>query len=404
MQKKIKILFVHHSVGWGGAPINMINIINALDKSKFEPHVLLLKDSIVKEKLKEKNIGYTICNSFFYRKFYKYLSHSEAGKIPWYNLLKLIKVFSTWFLSKYIYAPIVLKTFTFDIVHLNSFVLSDWIYPASKLGKVIYHIQEPISKGIFGLRYNFIRTEVEKYADKIIAISKDNKERINLPEKTEVVYNFIDIPEVINLKNELKSILYVGGASKIKGYEILINSIPMIDKDIQLNLAGHFSKLKPLGTLKEFVYKLFYPSAYCLRAKLMTISKFDNVNIIGVFSSITNIIQESDLLISPFTVPHFSRPVIEAFAYGKPVVVSDVVGMDEVVEDQINGLIIKKNNANALADAINTLVNKPELLKKMGINGRSKAIELYSPKVNILKIEGIYNELITETFQQRYKR
>ena len=125
----------------------------------------------------------------------------------------------------------------------------------------------------------------------------------------------------------------------------------------------------------------------------------DNVNMIGSFSSIGNLLQESTLLISPFTVPHFSRPVIEAFAYGKPVIVSDVVGMDEVVEDQINGLIIKKNNANALADAINTLVNKPELLKKMGINGRSKAIELYSPKVNILKIESMYHELMNEKLQ-----
>ena len=65
MSEKVKILFIHHASGWGGAPINMINIINELDKTKFDPHVLLLKDSIVKDRLEEKNIGYTVCNSFF---------------------------------------------------------------------------------------------------------------------------------------------------------------------------------------------------------------------------------------------------------------------------------------------------------------------------------------------------
>jgi len=399
MSEKVKILFIHHASGWGGAPINMINIINELDKTKFDPHVLLLKDSIVKDRLEEKNIGYTVCNSFFYRKCYRYFSHSEAGKIPYYNFLVLIKVFITWLLSKYIYAPKVLKNHDFDVVHLNSFVLSDWVYPASKQGKVIYHIQEPISKGMFGLRYNFIRTEVEKYADKIIAISIDNKGRINLPEKTEVVYNFIDIPNTIEEKKITKSILYVGGVAKIKGIDILIDAIPFIHKDIQLNLAGHFPNLSPLSNFKETAYKFLYPSAYRLRYKLMTIAKLDNVNMIGSFSSIGTLLQESTLLISPFTVPHFSRPVIEAFAYGRPVIVSDVIGMDEVVDNEINGLIINKENPKALAIAINTLVNKPELLKKMGVSGRRKAIELYSPKVNILKIENIYNELNNEKLQ-----
>ena len=397
--KKIKILFIHHGAGWGGAPISMMNTINKLDKSQYEPHVLLLQDSVVKDRLAENNIAYTVCKSRFYRKYYTYLSHSDAGYIQPYKIYKQFKIVTSWFMSKYIYAPKVLKKHKFDIVHLNSSVLSDWVYPASKMGKVIYHVREPVSKGMFGFRYNFIRSEVKKYADKIIAISKDNAARINLPEKTEVVYNFIDIPDEIVQKSNKKSILYVGGVAKIKGIDTLIEAIPMINKDIQLNLAGHFPKLLHLSNFKKIAYQLLYPSAYRLRFQLITIAKLDNVNMIGGFSSIGALLQESTFLISPFTVPHFSRPVIEAFAYGKPVIASDVIGMDEIVDNEINGLIIKRNNPKALADAINTLVNKPELLKKMGISGRSKAIELYSPKVNILKIENMYNELINEKLQ-----
>ena len=64
---KIKILYVHHGTGWGGAPISMLNVLNQLDKSQFEPHVLLLKDSIVKDRLAENNIACTVCSSLFFK-------------------------------------------------------------------------------------------------------------------------------------------------------------------------------------------------------------------------------------------------------------------------------------------------------------------------------------------------
>jgi glycosyltransferase involved in cell wall biosynthesis len=394
--KKLKILFIHHGAGWGGAPISLINLINELDKTRFEPHVLLLKDSVVKDRLRENNIAFTICHSNFYRKRYKYLSHSDAAFIKPYKVYKLLIMFVSWFMSKYICAPLVLKDFEFDIVHLNSSVLSDWIYPASKKGKVIYHIREPISKGIFGFRYNFIRSEVQKYADKIIVISNDNAVRINIPQKTEVVYNFIDIPNKIKETNLAKSILYVGGAAKIKGIEILIDAIPHINKGIKINMVGHYPRLQTLSNLKKIAYKLLFPNAYKLRTKLITISEYENVNIIGSVSSITNILQESNLLISPFTVPHFSRPVIEAFAYKKPVIVSDVLGMDEIVDDNINGLIIEKNNPKALAAAINYLCSHPEKAREMGLKGRQKAEKVFSQKINTIKVENIYQQLINK--------
>ena len=180
---------------------------------------------------------------------------------------------------------------------------------------------------------------------------------------------------------------------------MLIDAIPLINKDIQINMVGHFPKLQTMNTLKRLAYKLRYPSIFKLREKLIAISKYENVKFVGSVSTITNILQESSFLISPFTVPHFSRPVIEAFAYAKPVITSDVVGMDEIVDDDVNGLIIKNGDSKALAESINTLVNKPELLKEMGENGRRKAIEFYSPKINVLKIENIYNQLTSNRTQ-----
>ncbi len=59
--KKIKILYIHHSAGWGGAAGCMINLIKSLDFLKYESEVLLLKYSEVADKLAENNITLHCC-------------------------------------------------------------------------------------------------------------------------------------------------------------------------------------------------------------------------------------------------------------------------------------------------------------------------------------------------------
>ena len=71
-----KILFIHHAEGWGGAPNCMINLIKGLDQAKFSGEVLLLKDSVVAEKLAENGINFRIADSHFYKRFYKFFPHS----------------------------------------------------------------------------------------------------------------------------------------------------------------------------------------------------------------------------------------------------------------------------------------------------------------------------------------
>ena len=155
--------------------------------------VLLLRDSIVSKMLTENDIQYVVAKSAFYRKFYSYFIHSVASTEKWYRVDIVIKHILSWVLSRFYFAPTELKKHDYDVVHLNSSVLTDWLAPSKAKGKVIIHIQEPFSRGNWGLRHYFLTSQMRKYADCIIAISKDNARRINIPEKTEVVYNFVEI-------------------------------------------------------------------------------------------------------------------------------------------------------------------------------------------------------------------
>jgi len=99
-----KVLFIHHAVGWGGAPNSMIKLINDLDSSRYNVEVLLLKNSIVADKLTENGIKYKIAESTFYKKYYHYFTHSEAGYVKWYYIYRFIKLSVIWVLSRYYFS------------------------------------------------------------------------------------------------------------------------------------------------------------------------------------------------------------------------------------------------------------------------------------------------------------
>jgi len=393
------ILFIHHATGWGGAPINLINIINALDKNEFHARVLLLKDSIVSRKLQENNIECIVASSWFYRKFYTFYTHSVPNFIDWYNIKSQVICWLSWILSHYIFASRELKKIDYDIAHLNSSVLTDWLKPCREKGKVIIHIQEPFSKRYLGIRYHFFTQQMRKYADHIIAISIDNANRINIPDKTTIVYNFSTIEDLEELgidKYTSKSVLYVGGASSIKGFSTLVDSLQFLNNDISVYFVGFYSsffrtKRQSIKQKIKFVFfKIFK------KKKLNTYNKFDNnhqaLNI-GQLSNINEYLDKSVCLVSPFTVPHFSRPIIEAFGRRKPSIATNIEGMDEIITDGENGILVPNRDAISLAGAINYLCSNPLIAKKMGDNGFEEANNKYSQR-NVKQIVDIYLTLL----------
>lgn len=76
----------------------------------------------------------------------------------------------------------------------------------------------------------------------------------------------------------------------------------------------------------------------------------------------------------------FGLVLIEAASYGVPAIVSDVhgSGMSWVVQDGETGLVVNKQSARALADAICRLYQEPELLTKLGKNALLRFNRLFA--------------------------
>jgi glycosyltransferase involved in cell wall biosynthesis len=90
----------------------------------------------------------------------------------------------------------------------------------------------------------------------------------------------------------------------------------------------------------------------------------------------------------------FGVAIIEASACSKPVIVSNVGGLPEVVEDGISGLIVPSKNPQKTAEAIEKLILDENLRIKLGKQGRSRVKKLYNWENNLKQMLTIYEDVL----------
>jgi len=115
----------------------------------------------------------------------------------------------------------------------------------------------------------------------------------------------------------------------------------------------------------------------------------------GESNDIEAVWRKSDIcVVSTRTREGMPRAMLEAAAYGRPLIVSDVPGCRHFVRDGVEGFVVKPDDANSLAQGIEKLVKSPRLLKKMGKAARARILEAYGEKHIRAKILEIYRKLL----------
>lgn len=99
----------------------------------------------------------------------------------------------------------------------------------------------------------------------------------------------------------------------------------------------------------------------------------------------------SDILVFCSTFEGFGLPIIEAQAFGLPIITSDVSPMKDTAG--AGALLVDPSDATAIHDAIVRLINEPELRKELSENGRSN-LARFSPSLIAGKYAELYKEVI----------
>jgi len=88
------------------------------------------------------------------------------------------------------------------------------------------------------------------------------------------------------------------------------------------------------------------------------------------------------------------KSLVEAAACGRAIVTTDVPGCRDAITPDVTGLLVPVKDSVALADAIQVLIEEPELRKKMGHAGRSLAEDAFAIEKIVEQHMCIYQELL----------
>lgn len=101
-----------------------------------------------------------------------------------------------------------------------------------------------------------------------------------------------------------------------------------------------------------------------------------------------------DVAVSLSREESFGVVAVEAMSCGCPVVTSDAEGFCEVVDNNVTGFIVPKDNPQAAADAIERLIDSQQLRNQMSIAARKRVANLYNWERNVDTMMNIYQRVI----------
>ncbi|MEZ4517524.1 MAG: glycosyltransferase family 4 protein [Chloroflexota bacterium] len=105
-------------------------------------------------------------------------------------------------------------------------------------------------------------------------------------------------------------------------------------------------------------------------------------------------LQQADAFLLPSLSEGISNAVLEAMACGLPVVVSDIDGMDEAVNDGVEGLLVPSRDAESMADALAYLWNHADERERMGAAARARILRDFRLDDQVTAFEQLFKSVV----------
>lgn len=169
----------------------------------------------------------------------------------------------------------------------------------------------------------------------------------------------------------------VARLSDVKGHEFLVRAFKKIAQqvaDAQLFIVGEGKMEQPLRRLVRELglagQTVFVPEVHNVREAYYA----------------------TDVFVMPSLNEGLGLGLMEAMAWGKPIVASSVGGILNLIKDGENGLLVRPADVDGLAEAILRLLDNPAFASAMGNNARIFISENFSLEKMAAETERVYEE------------
>lgn len=279
----------------------------------------------------------------------------------------------------------IIRKYKIQIIHAHSVIPTGFIASiVSKImGKSLFITAHGMDINNFENKpfFNYFISRSLNSSTKSIAVSEDLAKKmramVNDENKIVVLRNAVDtnrfnptrnrsIRKNFDIKDDEILILFVGYLDEFKGIFELVNAFGAIareNKNVKLMMVG-------AGPRKEDLLNI-----------ITRIGINDEVVFTGMIEhqNIHEYYQTADIFVLPSYTEGGGPPLVimEAMACGLPIIGTNVGGIPEGVENNVNGFILPPKNVDQLNEKLNILIKNKDLRKKFGNNSLER-IEEYS--------------------------
>lgn len=170
-----------------------------------------------------------------------------------------------------------------------------------------------------------------------------------------------------------------------KGIEVLLEALALLDRQdmpVRLRVVGPFESPA-------------YESA--VREKAIQLGLAGQVEWIGPVEQVEAQLAQMDLFVLPSLFGEgLPMVLLEAMAVGTPIIASQIDGMEEVVQDGQQGLLVPPGNPQVLAQAIAHLLTHPDQAVRLSENARQRYMERYSDRAMTAGAAEVYRRILAD--------
>ena len=319
-----------------------------------------------------------------------YIEKARARNIPWY----FVKKKSGLDFSSYRRVSATIKQSAPDIIFIHS---SAYIFPAKWVSLFAF---KKIKIVVRETQPNHLKTKQEwlglavalMVADKVVFLSTEYRDAIKKKltlffsaKRTAVIPNGIDLDVYKPQPKKENEYITIGMQSRLSGtkdHATLLKAFALCikknitHKNLQLFIAGD-GECKP---------------ALEVLAKQLAIE--DKIIFIGMLEEkdLPHFINSLDIYVHATLGETMSTAIMQVMACRLPIVASDVLGVNNMIKHDVNGLLVPEVNETELAESILFLLNNPDSAGKLAAAAYDFAINNYSNKLMLKRYKAVFAE------------
>jgi glycosyltransferase involved in cell wall biosynthesis len=371
--KKYNILYINHVSEMGGGEWSLLQLIEYIDRDRYNPVLLLQEPGPLSMKAKELGIE----SHFLRMRGWRKLNCVMANYCLTIPALKRI-----------------VRQFGIDLIHCNAYRLNPYAVNVAKSFGMpcVTHIRwfkEPA---------HIKKFQLDK-ADALIAVSKSMASFFNRVKSIETVYDGIDVSrfdlagtdKAYKIRQEfgIGDCFLVGMVAQLtprKGHKDFIEAAALIQErypDVKFLIVGSDILEKQI-TIDDLRH---YADTVGARNIIFTGQRDDDIE--DIFKSL-------DCFVLPSHYEPLGRVVLEAMAAKVAVVATKSGGPEEIIVHGESGLLVNIKDLKDIAENVIKIIEDSVLRERMVDSAYQRVKERFSIDNYVKGVEGVYSKLLDD--------